>query len=201
MVNQEGPRLQSWIADAHFAIRRLRAHPSYALLAVLTLGLGVGGTAAIYSVARRVLFDPLPYTHEREVGVFWKKTDWREEEFLYIRGRVPGFREVALYRLRDMILREGSEPARLVPGVSASAELFQVLGVRPALGHGFQPGDDAIGAEPVAVLSYGLWRELGGDGSIVGKRLTVDGTRRTVVGVMPRGFWFPDPSVRVWTPV
>ncbi len=193
--------LQSWIADAHFAIRRLRAHPSYALLAVLTLGLGVGGTASTYSVARGVLFDPLPYTHEREVGVFWKKTDWREEEFLYIRGRVPGFREVALYRLRDMILREGNEPTRLVPGVSASAELFQVLGVRPALGRGFQPGDDVTGAEPVAVLSYGLWRELGGDGSIVGKRLTVDGTRRTVVGVMPRGFWFPDPSVRVWTPV
>jgi len=107
--------LESWIADAHFAMRRLRAHPSYAWLAVLTLGLGVGGTASTYSVARRVLFDPLPYTHEREVGVFWKKTDWREEEFLYIRGRVPGFREVALYRLRDMILREGDDPARLVP--------------------------------------------------------------------------------------
>jgi hypothetical protein len=100
------------------------AHPSYALLAVLTLGLGVGGTASIYSVARGVLFDPLPYPHAREVGVFWKKTDWREEEFLYIRGRVPGVREVALYRLRDMILREGNEPARLVPGVSASAELW-----------------------------------------------------------------------------
>ena len=193
--------LESWIADAHFAMRRLRAHPSYAWLAVLTLGLGVGGTASTYSVARRVLFDPLPYTHEREVGVFWKKTDWREEEFVHIRGRVPGFREVALYRLRDMILREGDDPARLVPGVASSAELFQVLGVRPALGRGFQPNDDARGAEPVAVLSDGLWRELGSDRAIVGKRLTVDGTPRTVVGVMPRGFWFPDPTVRIWTPV
>ena len=193
--------LQSWIADAHFATRRLRAQPSYALLAVLTLGLGVGGTASTYSVARGVLFDPLPYTHERDLGVFWKKTDWREGEFLYIRGRVPGFREVALYRLRDVILRQGAEPARLLSGAAASAELFQVLGVRPALGRGFEPGDDAMGAEPVAVLSYGLWRELGGDGSIIGKRLTLDGTPRTVVGVMARDFWFPDPSVRVWTPV
>ena len=86
------------------------------MLAVLTLALGVGGTAATYGVARGVLFDPLPYAHEREVGVFWKKTDWTEEEFLYIRGRVPGFQQVALYRLRDVILRDGDEPARLVAG-------------------------------------------------------------------------------------
>ena len=74
--------LQSWIADAHFAMRRLRARPSYALLAMLTLGLGVGGTASTYGIARGVLFDPLPYTHERELGVFWKKTDWRDGGFL-----------------------------------------------------------------------------------------------------------------------
>ena len=170
----------------------------YASVAVLTLALGVGGTASTYGVARGVLFDPLPYAHAREIGVFWKKTDWTEEEFLHIRGRVPGFREVALYRVHDVILREGNEPPRLLPGLSALAELFDVLGVRPVLGRGFQPGDDAPGAEPVAVLSYGLWRELGSEASVLGKRLTLDGMPRTVVGVMPREFWFPDPGVRVW---
>ena len=192
--------LRTWIADARYSVRRLLARPGYALLAVLTLALGVGGTAAMYGVARGVLFDPLPYAHAREVGVFWKKTDWTEEEFLYIRGRVPGFQQVALYRQRDVILRDGDEPARLVPGVTASAELFDVLGARPLLGRGFRAGDDVRGAEPVAVLSFGLWQEMGGNPSIVGTRLTLDGTPRTVVGVMPRGFWFPDPSVRVWTP-
>ncbi len=148
-----------------------------------------------------MLFDPLPYPHEREVGVFWKKTDWTEEEFLYIRGRVPGFQDVVLYRQRDVILRDGEQPARLVPGVSASAELFDALGVRAMLGRSFRAGDDIPGADRVAILSFGLWQELGGDPSIIGRQMTLDGIPRTVVGVMPRGVWFPDPSVRIWTPV
>lgn len=194
------PALDAFNADARYSVRRLCARPGYALLAVLTLALGVGGTASVYGVARGVLFDPLPYAYEREVGVFWKKTDWTHEEFLYIRGRVPGFQQVALYRQRDVILRDGDEPARLVTGVSASAELFDVLGARPLFGRGLVAGDDVEGAEPVAVLSFGLWLELGGDSSTIGTHVTIDGTPRTVVGVMPRGFWFPDPSVRIWTP-
>jgi predicted permease len=189
------------ISDARHSVRRLTTHPAYALLAVVTLALGVGGTAAAYGVARGILFDPLPYAHEREVGVFWKKTDWNEEEFLYIRGRVPGFQQVALYRQRDVILRDGDGPARLVPGVAASAELFDVLGADPLLGRGFRRGDDVPGAEPVTVLSFGLWQEVGGNPSIVGTRITLDGTPRTVIGVMPREFWFPDPSARIWTTV
>ena len=89
----------TWIADAPYSLRRLLAHPGYALLAMLTLALGVGGMVSIFGDARGVLFDALPYPHAREVGVFWKKTDWTEEEFLYIRGRVPGFQQVAPYRL------------------------------------------------------------------------------------------------------
>jgi hypothetical protein len=64
----------------------------YALLSVLTLALGIGGTAAVFGVAHGVLLSPLPYAHERELGVFWMKTDWTHEEYLHIRGRVPGFR-------------------------------------------------------------------------------------------------------------
>ena len=100
-------------------MRRLWAHRGYALLAVLTLALGVGGTAATFGVTRGLLFDPLPYGHASEVGVFWKKTDWTEEEFLHIRGRVPGFQLVALHRQRDAIMRGGDEPARLVRHVMA----------------------------------------------------------------------------------
>jgi predicted permease len=196
-----GPMLKSWITDARYAARRLRARPAYALLAVLTLALGVGGTAAVYGIARGLLFEPLPYANEEEVGVFWMPFDWTEEEFLFLRGKIPGFREVVTYRPEDVTLTVGDAPTRLVPGIASSSELFSVLGVRPLLGRGFQPGDDAQGAEPTAVLSYGLWQELGGQSSIVGTRLTLDGSPRTVIGVMPRGFWFPDPSVRVWTPV
>ena len=192
--------LEQLIQDSRYAIRMLRRRPTYALLSVLTLALGVGGTASVYGVARAVLFDPLPFAHESEVGVFWKKTDWTHEEYLYIRGRVPGFSQIALFRQRDVIVREGDGPARFVRAVSASAELFDVLGVGTLLGRGFRAGDDVPRAEPVAVLSFGLWQQLGGDPSIIGTRVTLDGTRRTVIGVMPRGFWFPDPAVRIWMP-
>ena len=193
--------MERLIADARHCARRLLTRPGYALLSVLTLALGVGGTAATFGIARSVLFDPLPYTHADEVGVFWKKTDWTEEEFLFIRGRVPGFRDLALYRQRDVMLRNGDEPASLVPGVTASSELFDVLGAPPMLGRVFRAGDDVRGAEPVAILGFGLWQDMGGNPSIVGSRVTLDGIPRTVIGVMPRGFWFPDPSVRVWTTV
>jgi predicted permease len=189
------------VADIRHSIRRLTKRPGYALLAVLTLALGVSGTSATYGIARGVLFDGLPYVNAPEVATFWKKTDWTEEEFLFIRGRVPGFRDVALFRQRDLILRSGDDPARLVPSVNASAELFDVLGTRPLLGRTFRAGDDVRGAEPVAILGYGLWQDLGGNPSIIGSRIALDGVPRVVIGVMPRGFWFPDPSVRVWTTI
>jgi predicted permease len=193
-------RLEQLAQDSWYAIRILRRRPLYALLSVLTLALGIGGTAAVFGVAHSVLLSPLPYAHEREVGVFWMKTDWTHEEYLYIRGRTPGFRQVALYRQWDAVLRPSGGPARLLPGVAASSELLDVLGAAPVLGRGFHEGDDVPGAEPVALLSFGLWQELGGNPSIIGSHVMLDGSPRTVIGVMPRGFWFPDPSVRIWTP-
>jgi putative ABC transport system permease protein len=193
-------RVEQLAQDSWYAVRILRRRPVYALLSVLTLALGIGGTAAVFGVAHGVLLSPLPYAHERELGVFWMKTDWTHEEYLHIRGRVPGFRQVALYRQRDAMLRAGGGPAQLVPGVAASSELLDVLGAAPLLGRGFREGDDVPGAERVALLSFGLWQELGGNPAIIGTYLTLDGRPRSVIGVMPRGFWFPDPSVRIWTP-
>jgi putative ABC transport system permease protein len=192
--------LEQLLRDARGAIRALRRRPSYTVLCVLTLALAVGGTAAVFGMVQRILLEPLPYANERDLVVFWKKTDWNHEEYLYIRGRVPGFAEVALYRRQEMLLRDRDGPARLVAAVSASAELFETLGAAPLVGRGFGAGDDVLHADPVAVLSYGLWQELGGSPSIVGSRLTLDGAARTVVGVMPRGFWFPDPAVRLFVP-
>jgi len=195
-----GPVMERWIMDVRYAVRRLRSRPTYTLLAVLTLALGVGGTAAVYSIVRGLLLEPLPYAAENEVAVFWSPFDWSEQEFLYLRPSFQGFQSVAAYRPEDVTMELGDGPARLVPGIASSSELFGVLGASPLVGRGFQPGDDAAGAEPVAVLSFGLWQELGGDRSVIGQRLRLDGVQRTVVGVMPRGFWFPDPTVRVWLP-
>ena len=75
-----------------------------------------------------------------------------------------------------------------------------MLGVAPLLGRGFREGDDVPGAEPVALISFGLWQELGGNPAIIGTPVMFDGRSRPVIGVMPRGFWFPDPSVRIGRP-
>jgi putative ABC transport system permease protein len=193
-----GPLMEGWIIDVRFALRRLRTRPLYAALAVMTLALGVGGAAAITGVTRTLLVKPLPYAAEQELGIFWNTFDWSEQEFLYLRPDFPGFRAVAAYRPEGVTLLAGSAPARLLPGISATAELFDVLGRQAFLGRTFQKGDDAQRGGSVAVLSYGLWQELGGDRSIVGRPLRLDGLERTVVGVMPRDFWFPNPTVRVW---
>jgi putative ABC transport system permease protein len=197
-MHSGGPMLESWIIDARYSARRLASRPTYTLLAVLTLALGAGGTAAIFSIVRTLLLDPLPIARETEVGVFWMPGDWTDQEFLHLRPGVPGLGSIAAYKSEGATLERSGDALQLVPGMSASAELFQVLGTEPLLGRTFQAGDDKPGAQPVAVLSHGLWRELGGDPAMIGRPLRLGGTSRVVVGVMPRGFWFPDPTTRVW---
>jgi len=135
---------------------------------------------------------------EQQIGVLWFGGSWTEQEFLHFRPNFPGFQTMGAYMPGDLTLEHPGEPLRLVRGISTSAELFDVLGARPFLGRTFQPGDDLVNAAPVTVLSYGLWQELGGDPSIVGRQLQLGGRPRTIVGVMPRGFWFPSPAIRMW---
>ncbi len=190
---------ESWIMDARYAVRRLMTRPTYALLAILTLALGAGGTAAIASIVRALLLDPLPIAREEQVGVLWFTGSWTEQEFLRLRGLFPGFQGMGAYRPDDVTLEIPGMPLQLERGIAASSELFDVLGAQPMLGRAFRAGDDVAGAEPVAILSYALWQQLGADPRIVGRPLTLGGTSHTIVGVMPRGFWFPSPTTRVWT--
>jgi predicted permease len=194
-----GPMFESWIIDARYTWRRLWSRPAYAVVAIATLALGAGGTAAVFSVVRALLLEPLPIAREAQVAVFWFDGSWTEQEFLRLRGHFPGFQRVAAYRPDDLTLEIPGSPMRLEQGVAASAELFDVLGAAPMLGTTFHAGDDAPGAAPAAVLSYRLWQQLGSDPQIVGKPLTLGGVSRTVVGVMPRSFWFPTPTTTVWT--
>jgi putative ABC transport system permease protein len=194
-----GPMFESWIMDARYAARRLLGRPAYAALAVLTLALAAGGTAAIFSVVRALLLDPLPVAREEQVGVLWFSGSWREQEFLRLRPQFPGFQGMAAYRPEDLTLEVPGSPMRLVPGVAGSAEFFEVLGTPAFLGRTFRPGEDVMGAEPVAVLSHAFWRELGADAALVGKPLRLGGVARTIVGVMPPGFWFPNPTTQIWT--
>lgn len=192
--------MEQWIMDLRYAVRRIIRRPMYSVLTCLTLGLGIGGTAAAFGIARNVLLEPLPYTDDANIGAFWFPYSWNQQEFTFLRGRFPGFTTVAQYRPLDVTLERDDTPSQLINALSSSAELFEVLGARPASGRTFAPGDEVRGAEPVVVLSHGLWQELGGNASVIGSVIRADGRARTVVGVMPRGFWFPSPSVRMWLP-
>jgi putative ABC transport system permease protein len=190
--------VEQLIIDARYAARRLVRRPLYSGVAILTLAIGIGGTAAILAIARTVLVERLPYRDEAQLAAFWAPFDWTQEEFSFLRGQVPGFDRVAQYQPYDATLEVGDAPSRLVSGTASSVELFDVLGARPLLGRTFEPQDDARGAAEAVVLSYALWREIGGRDDIVGQQIRLDGSAHTVVGVMPRDFWFPSPRSRIW---
>ena len=190
--------MESLIMDMRYAARRLRTRPTYALLAILTLALGVGGTAAIFSLVRGLLLERLPYADERNLAVFWNQFDWSEAEYLFLKPQISGFKAFAAWRPSDVTLELPGASAKLLHGVSSSANLFDVLGTPAAMGRTFQRDEDRSGAEDVVVLSHAMWRQLGADPAILGRRIKMAGVDCTVIGVMPAGFWFPDPDVQVW---
>ena len=199
--------MDSLLQDLRFGVRVLLKRPGFTLIAVLTLALGIGATTAIFSVVHAVLLRPLPfaeaerlvYLTERNtqldnVSLSWPNfTDWRAQQSV--------FENLAVYN-RDSynLTRADAEPERL-PAAQTSAALFNVLRVQAAVGRVFTDEEDKPGAEPVCVLSYGLWqRSFGGDAAIVGRQITLNGRGYTVVGVMPREFQYPA-RAEVWLPL
>jgi putative ABC transport system permease protein len=197
-----------WMDDAarelRFAARSLRKSPAFTLVAVLCLALGIGANAAIFSVVDAVLLRPLPYAKPGQLvrlfetmperGASWTGSvswpnykDWAQE--------LKSFEGLTAYMPQSRNLR-GPEGAERVRTLAATANLFQVLGVRPRLGRGFEAGEDSRGAAPVVVVSEGLWRRrFGADPALVGQKLTLDGQPHTVIGVLPDAVRFPAGSV------
>jgi putative ABC transport system permease protein len=188
-------------ADFHHAFRQFRRRPGFTLLGTLTLALGIGATVALFSVVQGLLLRPLPVRDEAQLQVFWDPFDWRGVEFDFVKERVPELASLAAYSL-DVTTLEGKESSSALLTTVSSAELFDVLGAAPLMGRTFAPGEDRPGAEPVAILSWTLWQQdLGGDPAVIGRRVRLDGKPATVIGVMPRGFFFPTPDVRLWRPL
>ena len=193
--------IDATVCDLRQSVRQLRRHPAFTTLATLTLALGIGGTVALFSVVNGVLLRPLPFDAEERLLTFWSAQSWRGAEFDYLEERVSVFESLAAYGQDGNTLR-GRDGSTQVTLVAATATLFDVLGAPAQLGRTFATGDDQPGAEPVAVLSHGLWSlEHGADPEIVGKRIDLGGTPTTVVGVMPASFYFPSPEFRLWVPL
>ena len=188
-------------ADLRFALRQFGRRPTPNLLAVLTLALGLGGTLALWGVVSGVLLRPLPFPAEERIVTFWDPGDWFGVEFDFVRERIQGFEHLAAFA-QDRTTLERREGTSLLPFVAASGEFFDLLGVEAQWGRTFGPEDDLPQAEPVVVLSHGMWQQdFGGDPDLLGRQLVLGGVPTTVIGVMPPEFFFPDPEPRAWRPL
>lgn len=178
-----------FLHDLRFALRGFRRNLGLTVVTVLVLALGIGANTAIFSVVDALVLRPLPFPAPQELvaipdGVMYP-------DFVDLRAQARSFRNLALYRLNRELLATSDQP-EIVSAVSASADLFAVLGVQPVLGRGFAVGDDEPGRGRVAVVSHRLWqRQLGSDPGAVGRTLLLDGQTITVIGVMPTAFRFP----------
>jgi predicted permease len=202
--------LDSSTREVRLAARALRRVPTVTLLAILTLALGIGAAAAIFSVTNAVLLQPLGYPDaDRLVRVYESRVDepgWRGSVSVPNlddwRAQSRTLAGLVAFQMGGRNLQTGTE-ARRVAAVEVSANAFTVLGNRPLLGRGFVAGEDAPSRDGVVVLGEGLWRRaFGGDPAIVGRTVTLDGRPHEVVGVMPRQFVFPAGAAApdLWVP-
>jgi putative ABC transport system permease protein len=201
--------VSSLLHDLRFALRALRRSPGLTAAAVAALGLGVGATAAVYSVVDAVLLEPLPYPEPGELVVLidsnpeagFPRFSTAPPDFADWRRQARSFETLAAFTRANLTLdAPGSEPER-VAGAAVTHGFFEALGVEPAHGRAFRPEEDRLGGESVAVLGEGLWRRrFGADPGIVGRGITIGGEPRRVVGVMPAGFEFPT-EVELWLPL
>ena len=193
-----------------FALRRLIRSPGFTISASLTLALGIGANATIFTLVDSSLVRPLPYPRPDQLVVLWERQQAQGKaqekvsalNFLDWRSHARAFSDLAAWDDWGLALTGSGEPEEL-PAVLASANLFRLLGVRPALGRGFLPEEETPGRDRVVVLSHTLWsRRFGGDPAVIGRAITLDGQPHTIVGVMPADFRFPgDTRIAVWAPL
>jgi putative ABC transport system permease protein len=195
--------------DLRYSFRSLAKNPTFTIVAVLALALGIGANSAIFSVVNTVLLSPLPYKDPDRLVMVWEDNtkagyprdtpaaanyiDWRDQNQV--------FESMAALTEASFNLTGTGDPERL-EGNLVSANLFPLLGVEPQLGRAFLPEEDRPGANRVVVLSHGLWqRRFGSDPNITEKPLTLNGESYTVVGVMPPHFKLPGEEAELWVPV
>ena len=200
--------IRDLLQDTRYGARMLRKSPGLTSVAVLSLALGMGAISTIFSFVNGIMLRPLPYPEpERLVLVdetafkrgspsmnvsFPNFVDWREQNH--------SFEDIACYTTGGFIIAGGAEP-ELLKGGFVSQGLFEILGVAPILGRTFTADEDQPDHDQVVILSYGLWqRRFGADPNILGQTLQLNNRSRTVIGVMPKGFQFPEVA-EAWGPL
>ena len=203
--------MDTLLRDVRFAIKNLLKRPGFSAVVVLTLALGIGANAALFSVVNHLLFQPLPYTEPDRILTLWEnntkegiaRDDVSPANFLDWYERQQSLSDLAFANPSSLDYLGGVEP-EVLRAASVSKGFFEVLGTGPLYGRTFLPEEYEQGKNQVVVLSYGSWqRRFGGDPKVVGRVLSLNNQPMTVVGVMPRGFrlhlfdleeelWFPE---------
>jgi predicted permease len=191
--------------ELRHAFRMLVKRPGLSLLAIVTLGLGIGATTSMFTVVHGVLLRPLPYPDAGRILQLFETADGglttlSPPNFLDWKTQARSFAAMAAYRPASVTL-SGAGDAERVPAAFVEPELFGVLGVAAAIGRALETPDARPGTAATVVLGHGLWmRRFGGDPAVLGRTLTLDRVPRQVAGVMPPGFTFPD-GVELWLPL
>jgi putative ABC transport system permease protein len=196
------------IQHLRYGLRMLRKSPGFTAIAALTLALGIGANAAIYSVVNAVLIRPLPIREPSRVVVLhdqfpsWNmpRTKVSPLQFLEFSRRTDLFESSVALKPANLNLTGRGSPVRLQV-MQASSGLFTTLGINPILGRMFTTNDDGRGSMHVALLSQGLWRSLfGGNRSALGEKVRLDGDNYEIVGVLPENLESLYPHVDAWIP-
>ena len=201
--------MDNLLQDLRYAIRMLLKRPGFTLVAVVTLAIGIGANAAIFSVANAVLLRPLPFKDQerlvtiREVGprAFQEGAPVTAPDYLFWREQQRSFEHLAALKGQVINLTSYGEPER-IGGNAVTVNFFSMLGVTPALGRAFLAEDEQPGRERVAIITHGLWqRKLGSDPEAVGKELLLNGNPHTIIGVLPADFQMPTTRAEIWVPL
>ena len=188
--------MTSVISDLKHGWRVLLRTPLFTICTIAALAIGIGATTALFSVVHALLIRPLPYQDADRLVVMWEHNLPRNRprnvispaNFMAWRERSRSFESMAAFTQNRVTLTGAGEPQELATLV-VSANILDVLGVGPMLGRGFAEGEDIQGAPRVMILSHAAWlRQFGGDASVVGRQVTIDGGPATILGVMPNGF-------------
>ena len=196
--------------DLRYGWRVMRRSPGFAAVALLTLAIGIGANAAIFSIVNGVLLRPLPFPDSSRIVTIWETDANRNivrgtaspAEFLDWREMNHSFTELSGWRSLLFTIT-GSGDAEQVHGSQVSGNFFRMLGVGPVIGRDFSSEDEKPGREQVAILTYALWqRHYGGDSSVIGKSILLDEKPYTIIGILPRSFslYGVAPELDIWVP-
>ncbi len=200
------PILETFLRDVRLAIRSLHRDIGFAVVAIVTLALGIGVNAAIFSVTHAVILKPLPYQDPdhlmvlvlRHVQQHLERMPFSVADFLDWGSQNSVFDKYAAYGDRRFNLTDDGNPEQII-GQVVTANFFATLGAKPEIGRTFAPGADASGATPQVVVSHSLWqRRFKGDAGIIGRTILMNATPVVVAGVMPADFEFGRPGTEAW---